>query len=162
MTSAFFILNGFLILSLVDAQLICRVCGQQIATTADIIDTPTEYATKSYTQNVIGKEALIQTLVNPSNIKFDVVSAKKANVAIQGQSYSSDSWFSGMRWTSAVCKTCHAQLGWHFNAPAGSLSQNFYGLILNQLISKDYADSLIMAPGDGKKDSTPNPKKTFF
>ncbi|KAE9550767.1 hypothetical protein FO519_006019 [Halicephalobus sp. NKZ332] len=130
------LLNGLLIFS-TEAQLICRVCGQQVADKMDILDLPTENSMYSYSQNVLGKEALVQRLVNPANIKFDVITTKKARVILQGQSSSSDTWFPGMRWTAAVCKNCQHHVGWHFQAPAGSLKENFYGLILERLVSKD-------------------------
>lgn len=71
------------------------------------------------------------------DMKFDVITMKKAEVSLHGQSYSSDTWFPGMRWTLASCKSCHTHLGWYFSAPPPSNKQNFYGLILDRLVSKD-------------------------
>jgi len=155
------LLSGSFIIS-TEGQLICRVCGQRIIDKDDIVEHPTEHSLHSYYQNVLGKDALVQRLKNPAEIKFDIITTKRALTLLQGQSYSSDTWFPGMRWTLATCKTCQTHLGWHFQAPAGSLKENFYGLILERLVSKDYADSIVMAPGDGKRDTSPNPKRKLF
>ena len=60
------LLNGLLIVS-TKAQLICRVCGQKVMDKGDITEHPTEHSLHSYYQNVLGKEALVQRLINPSS-----------------------------------------------------------------------------------------------
>jgi hypothetical protein len=41
-------------------------------------------------------------------------------------------WFSGFAWCVAICTGCRRQLGWRFEAAAGT---KFFGLLVNELRS---------------------------
>ena len=96
----------------------CAICGALI--------TDNRYAVP-----INGQQRYIKT--NPDNHSFSFGCFSSASGCRTLGDYSDQhSWFSGYQWCFAHCKSCNAQLGWHFRG-----EQAFFGLILEQLVNCD-------------------------
>ena len=82
----------------------------------------------------IKKEGAHQhTCTNPAHLTFKIGCFKEAPGCTHvGIPTSEHSWFRGYRWCIALCHQCKKHLGWSF---LGS-SDQFYGLILNEIVEK--------------------------
>jgi hypothetical protein len=73
------------------------------------------------------------TFVNPHGYSFTIGCFSHADgVAAEGEPVSFWSWFPGYQWQIVLCRQCTLHLGWRFSG-----ASDFYGLILNRLISVD-------------------------
>jgi hypothetical protein len=71
---------------------------------------------------------------NPADFVFEIGCFALANGCINhGVATLENTWFPGFAWRYAICANCHTHLGWFYQ----SNHDNFYGLILNQLIEKE-------------------------
>ncbi|XP_022201054.1 uncharacterized protein LOC111057891 isoform X2 [Nilaparvata lugens] len=134
--------------------LLCRQCGTDLASANTIVSylSPAAEGRKNVTlfglQNV-----LLQTLRNPLNIKFQVITLTKANCIGTGHWNVDDSWFPGYAWKTCLCTHCNNHLGWLFepiatahNGRQYTSSKGFYALILDNVISEFYSNSLLATP----------------
>ena len=74
---------------------------------------------------------------NPHGIAFEIgcFAHARGSMAV-GPRSSEFSWFPGYTWQLNACRTCHAHLGWRFQASG----RHFHGLILNRLLPSDADD----------------------
>lgn len=96
---------------------------------------------------------MVQSLRNPADNVFDLVTVKVAGCTGVGEWYSEHTWFPGYSWKVCICPRCRAHLGWVFEPTqktssdplhVKASSEGFYGLILKSLISEDFSDSLVI------------------
>jgi len=67
---------------------------------------------------------------NPAGIYFRVVCFKNAPGCLIISDYTEKfTWFEGYSWAIALCRVCHAHLGWHYI----SLERTFFGLVADRL-----------------------------
>jgi len=134
--------------------LLCRTCGHEIAFARDLIRVSSTKSVSKRNETIIGiPETLIQLFENPQNQRFEVIISKKADVLLHGNTVPEHSWFPGYAWTIILCPKCGQHLGWHFGSAVRNLGHagqhakdEFYGLILENLLSDSFADSLLIMP----------------
>ncbi|HBQ12456.1 MAG TPA: hypothetical protein DEF51_15335 [Myxococcales bacterium] len=74
--------------------------------------------------------------VNPSGVDFHVGCFEPAPGCItEGAPTLYWTWFPGCAWQLALCRACHAHLGWRFTG-----EQTFWGLILDRLVEDQVED----------------------
>ena len=96
-------------------MLLCRTCGQPIASPRDRIE-------------VGGRH--IHALFNPTGILFEVgCFAQAGGCGFGGDPTLAFTWFAGYAWRFAFCRQCSVQLGWEYQ----SRSDRFVGLIMTEL-----------------------------
>ncbi len=101
--------------SLIDERILCKQCMAYVANKDDIITV--EGSTSHYKRN-------------PAGIFFSIICLSSAlGCRILGDYTSEYSWFSGYKWSIAICSDCASHLGWHFIGKG-----SFYGLIANRII----------------------------
>jgi len=92
----------------------------------------------------LSQKGPMSAYVNPGGHVHETVTFYKAkNLSLQGQSTTEYSWFPGYAWTVATCKSCHAHMGWKFNADKRGLQPSkFWGLTRAALkpVFKDIKD----------------------
>ncbi|XP_063608478.1 protein cereblon-like isoform X2 [Penaeus indicus] len=135
-------------------HILCRNCGAELTenTKENFVNVTSPHSESSHWLSVLGHSHLmVQTLRNPADIAFDLVTVKRTGCSGVGEWYSDHSWFPGYSWKVCVCPRCKAHLGWIFEPientkPSQYLasSKGFYGLILEKLISEDFSDSLLI------------------
>jgi hypothetical protein len=97
----------------------CRCCFQAVTSSANSIQ-------------VNGRHH--HTFPNPLGIVFEIGCYSKADGCLhRGPATGDFTWFSGFSWRFALCAGCLAHLGWHYS----SLTTNFYGLIMANLLIRD-------------------------
>ncbi|XP_063834677.1 protein cereblon-like [Ostrinia nubilalis] len=130
--------------------LLCRKCGTDIADSSYLISILSPGAIKVEEHNLFGRENVtVQTLVNPFGVKFEIITIEKSRCKVLGSPQGADSWFPGYTWRLCAC-SCGKHLGWVFESSDESNvhkeNQSFHGLILNNILSENFTDSLIMLP----------------
>jgi len=93
--------------------LLCRSCGHEVATEADIKSVPSPLALYHRNDSLLLGDKLvhIQLLQNPHGHQFEVITFRAADVAKRWPAEGSFSWFPGFAWTLASCPQCGAHLG---------------------------------------------------
>ena len=93
----------------------CRACGRAITTSAE-------------RTSISGSHE--HTRFNPSGFVFRFGCFRAApGCVVAGEPTGDDSWFTGYRWSYALCGGCGEHLGWEFDGEAG-----FFGLVLERLV----------------------------
>ncbi|XP_075235936.1 protein cereblon-like [Lycorma delicatula] len=134
--------------------LLCRQCGTDLASAATIINKLTPAAESRRNDTLFGLHNVqIQTVVNPFNIQFQVISVAQSTCVATGQWQVENSWYPGYAWKVCSCSHCNQHLGWLFEPLATAASERkfssvkgFYSLILDNIISEKYSDSLLATP----------------
>lgn len=137
--------------------LLCRSCGLEIAFSGDLKHVSSSLALSLWNSTVIGdKRVPVQVFENPSGIRFQVITLKKAHVHKHWPADRYFSWFPGYSWTAATCHRCHAHLGWTFQPndwPAEvtekefeESEETFVALILDKILQENFAATLLLVP----------------
>lgn len=115
--------------------LLCKFCGADAADLEYAISVRSPASLRTENQTLSGKQVLSQTLKNPANIYFDVITVKKSNcigvgevinihflwcdkkfiihkVCLVLQWKKTDMWFPGFAWKACVCQPWGHFLGW--------------------------------------------------
>ncbi|XP_034451317.1 uncharacterized protein si:ch211-51h9.7 isoform X2 [Hippoglossus hippoglossus] len=140
-----------------DALLLCRACGHELATGADIRSVPSRLALSSRNHTLPGGRRVdVQLFENPHGHRFEVFTFGRADVAQHWPADRHFSWFPGFSWTAATCPRCQTHLGWAFQPSVWpdtitqskfeESNQTFVALITHRLLSEDFASSLLMTP----------------
>ncbi len=80
-------------------------------------------------------QGFVHTFANPHGHVFEIGCFSKAAGCVRGSVPSDEfSWFKGYVWAVGVCRNCQAQLGWIFSSAGRATPNQFFGLILDQLI----------------------------
>ncbi|XP_015604094.1 protein cereblon homolog [Cephus cinctus] len=136
-------------------HLLCRQCGADLASSGSIVNHLSPEATVVVNQTLFGKAGVeIQVLTNPLGIQFGLITVSKAFcVGIAGKWHTEFSWFPGYAWKHCMCNYCSSVLGWMFEPIETATSERifpsskgFYALILNQILSETFANSLLVVP----------------
>lgn len=140
-----------------DPLMLCRACGHEVANGSDIHFVHSRLALSSRNDTLLGgRRITVQLFENPLERQFEVVTFRRAAVALHWPADKRFSWFPGFAWTVATCPRCKAHLGWGFQpdhwpdtVSAGEFEESkstFFGLIANGLLTEDFASSLLMTP----------------
>lgn len=135
-------------------HVLCRTCGAELTenTLENFVNVSSPLSESSQQLSILGHSHLmVQTLRNPADLAFDLVTVRKSGCSGVGEWYGEHSWFPGYLWKVCICPRCRAHLGWifepetkasttHFKAS----SEGFYGLILEKLITEKFSDSLLI------------------
>uniref|UniRef100_A0A183C910 CULT domain-containing protein n=1 Tax=Globodera pallida TaxID=36090 RepID=A0A183C910_GLOPA len=124
------------------ADLLCRNCGHLVTTAPALKNVMSPRAIEHWNLTVLGVETVVQVFKNSVPETFNLITANGADLKFSGKSYAEDTWFPGMRWTPCVCSSCSSHIGWYFEAQ----KDDFVGLVLDYLISAEYADTLTKVP----------------
>lgn len=146
----------------------CKSCGQDIAFFEDNVFLKSPYSIKTWNESVIAhndhfdshfnrpiNQSLkpdtfspfytVQLLENPQKNNFKLILFNKSNIKMLNETKSLEyTWFPSFTWTIGLCPHCLFHLGWYFESIIGENS--FFGLILDNLIKKKDAESLILEP----------------
>ncbi|KAK6644691.1 hypothetical protein RUM43_000959 [Polyplax serrata] len=133
--------------------LLCKFCGADAADLEYAISVRSPASLRTENQTLSGKQVLSQTLKNPANIYFDVITVKKSNCIGVGEWKKTDTWFPGFAWKACVCQPWGHFLGWVFE-PVNTLQENqnkasergFYALISDNILTEQFSNSLLMIP----------------
>ncbi|XP_013390875.1 uncharacterized protein LOC106159203 [Lingula anatina] len=135
--------------------LLCRHCGHEVAKASHLLHVPSPLALRQRNDTILGvKEVLIQLFQNPQGSQFEIIAAQKADVYKLNKAFIEHSWFPGLTWRVTVCPRCGHHLGWFFEPHTHDLPETypeaikdgFAGLILENLLHQDFADSLLITP----------------
>ncbi|CAI5455489.1 unnamed protein product [Caenorhabditis angaria] len=133
-------------------ELICRQCGLSITRQSELINATgvdEEQLKYKYEFPLVGKNTSVHVLKNPAGEQFHVFGAKTANLKFHGPAQLEATWYPGMQWTICLCKSCGAHMGWYFQ-PKTPFTQkdqkSFIGIVLDNVISADYSDTLTRTP----------------
>ncbi|CAA92002.1 CULT domain-containing protein [Caenorhabditis elegans] len=133
-------------------ELLCRQCGASITRQSELINiTGVDQSQLQYEYDfpLAGKTTKVNVLTNPENQKFHVFGAKTAHLHFHGTPQSHATWYPGYKWTICLCKSCSRHMGWYFEpekSTAVSEKKSFVGLVLDNVISADYVDTLTKVP----------------
>ena len=145
----------------------CKSCGHEIASFKDNIFKKSPYSIKTWNESIIHIDHFdsqfnrpvnqslkpdifnpyytVQLLENPQKNNFKLILFSKSNIKLLNETTSLEyTWFPSFKWTIGLCPHCLFHLGWHFESIIGENS--FFGLILDKLIKKTDAESLILEP----------------
>ncbi|XP_034451316.1 uncharacterized protein si:ch211-51h9.7 isoform X1 [Hippoglossus hippoglossus] len=104
-----------------DALLLCRACGHELATGADIRSVPSRLALSSRNHTLPGGRRVdVQLFENPHGHRFEVFTFGRADVAQHWPADRHFSWFPGFSWTAATCPRCQTHLGGYRPAVCGT------------------------------------------
>ena len=141
-TALLFALSS-VVLNVVWADLLCRNCGHTVTTASALRNVKSEEAIESWNLTVLGVDTLVQSFRNSAPETFNVITVNGADLKFAGKAHAEETWFPGMSWrTCVVCSACNSHIGWYFQSP----KDDFVGLVLDYLISSEYADTLIKVP----------------
>ncbi|XP_064652999.1 protein cereblon-like isoform X2 [Lineus longissimus] len=128
--------------------LLCRTCGHEVADGAHLTSVPSLLAIHQRNDTILGQpHVLIQLFKNPQGTTFEVVTVSDGDVIKHDQSFEEYTWFPGFSWQILICPRCAAHLGWYFSPLSEDSEQkSFLGLILQKLIHKSFADSILITP----------------
>ncbi|PNF34553.1 hypothetical protein B7P43_G10737 [Cryptotermes secundus] len=134
--------------------LLCRGCGADIADASYIRNRFSPEALIHGNQSLFGKQSVaVQLLENPLGIRFRVVVVNKAHCIGVDEWHSEFSWYPGYAWKHCLCSHCGHHLGWIFEPLASAVADRkiasdhgFYGLILDNVLSESFSDSLMVVP----------------
>lgn len=140
-----------------DSLMLCRSCGHEVANGSDVRFVPSRLALSSRNDTLRGgRRVTVQLFENPHERRFEVVTFRRAAVALHWPADKRFSWFPGFAWTIATCPRCKAHLGWGFQpddwpdtVTASRFEESestFLGLIAHRLLTEDFASSLLMTP----------------
>lgn len=140
-----------------DPLMLCRSCGHEVANGSDIYFVPSRLALSSRNDTLLGgRRITVQLFENPHERQFEVVTFRRAAVALHWPAEKRFTWFPGFAWTVASCPRCKAHLGWGFQpdhwpdtVTASQFEESkstFLGLIAHALLTEDFASSLLMTP----------------
>lgn len=149
--------------------LLCKNCGHEIASIEDIVYVKSPLAIQTWNDTLFhdwhyGDSAnshampdqtsshdesrmysTIQLLKNPHGNTFEIITMRRTNFLLLNNTKSlQDTWFPNFKWTIGVCPNCLNHLGWYFESILGE--EGFFAVILDQIISQNYADTLIIQP----------------
>lgn len=140
-----------------DPLILCRACGHEVGNGSDIHFVPSRLALSSRNDTLLGgRRITVQLFENPNEVQFEVVTFRRAAVALHWPADKRFSWFPRFAWTIATCPHCKAHLGWGYQpdhwpdtVPPSQFEESestFLGLIAHALLTEDFASSLLMTP----------------
>ncbi|CAI2356547.1 unnamed protein product [Caenorhabditis sp. 36 PRJEB53466] len=134
-------------------ELLCRQCGSSITRQSELINitgVDENLLDYQYDFPLAGKTTKVHVLTNPAGQKFHVFGSKTAHLHFDGSPQSEATWYPGYKWTICRCQACSQHMGWYFEpeTPSDTTTEkkSFVGLILENVISADYVDTLTKVP----------------
>uniref|UniRef100_A0A1I7T5R2 CULT domain-containing protein n=1 Tax=Caenorhabditis tropicalis TaxID=1561998 RepID=A0A1I7T5R2_9PELO len=136
-------------------EILCRQCGASVTRQSEFINvTGVDSSQLAYEYDfpLAGKTTKVHVLTNPEGHKFHMFGAKTAHLNFHGTPQSHATWYPGYKWTICLCKVCNRHLGWYFEVDKSTVlhmtseKKNFVGLVLDNVISADYVDTLTRVP----------------
>ncbi|XP_046990393.1 uncharacterized protein LOC124595617 isoform X2 [Schistocerca americana] len=132
--------------------LLCRQCGADVGHSKHIFNVYSPSGTVLRNQTWFGKKFVdVHIFENPLGIKFRVVTLAKAECVGINEWQREYTWFPGYAWKNCMCSHYGHHLGWMYeplatanNRQAFPSSEGFYALIVDDIISESFADSLIL------------------
>lgn len=141
--------------------ILCRLCGHNIAPATHVINIQSPAAEKIYNRSLFGLDNVeVQRIRNPLGIEFNIVLSTGGTCVGRRERWKShNSWFPGYLWKPCFCSNCSHHIGWIFEPinsaheeRAYASTKGFYALILDNIISEDYSDSLLATPKISTRD----------
>ncbi|XP_014668622.1 PREDICTED: uncharacterized protein LOC106809897 isoform X2 [Priapulus caudatus] len=133
-----------------DEELLCRRCGHKVTSAEHLYSNKSPLALSHRNDTILGHDdTLIQLFQNAHENRFELITVKQADVYRHGVAVYDASWFPSYAWRITVCPRCGQHLGWSFEKGTEdhhSKKYVFYGLILADLLHKDYVQSLLIVP----------------
>ncbi|XP_060081032.1 uncharacterized protein LOC132560381 [Ylistrum balloti] len=132
--------------------LLCRKCGHEVVRATHLINIPSKLSLRQRNSTLGGVPGiLIQRFRNPHGMNFEIITAGKADVLEDVQKYSDDTWFPNYSWWIITCPHCGQHIGWTYRINSQGTSTDtrpdqFYGLVLENLLDLKEAESLIHFP----------------
>ena len=76
----------------------------------------------------------VHSFTNPGGYEFTIGCFSKAYCQLEGEPSQEWTWFPAYYWQYALCHQCQEHLGWYYQS--GEMGDDFFGLILDRLISE--------------------------
>lgn len=125
-------------LDFTQSDLLCRNCGHSVTTASALRNVRSPNTIDSWNMTILGVDTLVQVFRNSVPETFNVILANGADLKFAGKAHSEETWFPGHSWRSCICSSCNSHIGWYFQSP----KDDFVALVLDYLISSEYADTL--------------------
>ncbi|XP_047514637.1 uncharacterized protein LOC125055923 [Pieris napi] len=134
--------------------ILCRTCGNTISHSNAIIKKISLLSLKTFNDTLFSSENVtVQILTKDIIFHFPIIITNYSNCIGLGEwEEDEELWFSGYRWRPCLCPDCGVLVGWLFEKynPLGSnnsfyeVKDQFYALILPNLVSQKFLDSIIV------------------
>lgn len=131
--------------------LLCRQCGTDVGYSRYLINLYSPSGTVLPNQTWYGEKYVdVHIFENPLGIKFRVVTLSQAECVGINDWQREYTWFPGYAWKNCMCTHYGHHLGWMYEPyPSASnrqfpSGQGFYALILDDIVSESFADSLVL------------------
>ena len=117
----------------------CGLCGERLASPADIIDLRSDHSVSTTSLAMFGLESVrLSEFVNPAGRHFRSINVAASSCSAWGEWVGGSSWYPGHRWRVCRCPVCGQAVGWHWEAGPG---EDWVGLRLDRVA--DWEDFLL-------------------
>ena len=127
-------------------EILCSLCNHKITNSLFLTDEHSKVSIDSKKKFRFNKSILVHSFKNPEKIKFQVITAKKANLICEKTEFDNSSFFEGFTWRVCTCPICGSHHGWLFvpidkfcetisyvNKTICKERRKFYGIITTRL-----------------------------
>ncbi|XP_047543374.1 uncharacterized protein LOC125075704 [Vanessa atalanta] len=130
--------------------ILCRFCGSHLLSSDKITSKHSPTALYTFNDTLFNRnEVLVQLLSKDGFLQIPVITSSQSTCVGQEEWEEKEIWFPGYTWKPCFCPECGILIGWmfeHHNPKIVEAHDQFFGLILGNLISENFTNSLIKYP----------------
>ncbi|XP_050352038.1 uncharacterized protein LOC126774513 [Nymphalis io] len=129
--------------------ILCRYCGSYLLTSDKITSKFSPSALYTFNDTLFNRnEVLVQLLSQDGFLQIPVITSSQADCIVKEEWEEKEIWFPGYTWKPCFCPECGILIGWMFEQHNTKIieTDQFFGLILGNLISENFTNSLIKYP----------------
>lgn len=110
----FMLTFNLLFLNVLNHVLNCKICGNEIGNSRQLIDMKSDVSLQSTKKFILGKNIMTHTFKNNHNNLFEIYTLQEANLLCQNISFEDNTFFRGYSWSMCQCGGCGIHQGWKF------------------------------------------------